>query len=125
MNKFSFLFFSFLLLFSCQESPERNCNDFKTGTFEFTSLIDGDNLTTTFVRKNNIEIDYFKSKIDTSSIRWINNCEYILKQMNPKSKQEEKSVHIKILTTTDSSYIFEFNTVGDSKKLRGTAYKKH
>ncbi len=91
----------------------------------FTTVVDGDSLTTTFVRENTIEIDYFKNQIDTSSIRWINDCEYILKQLNPKNKQEEKSIHIKILTTTDSSYTFEFNTVGDSKKLRGTAYKKH
>ncbi|WP_350291785.1 DNA topoisomerase IV [uncultured Croceitalea sp.] len=125
MNKFSLLFFSILLLSSCQEAPERNCKDFKTGTFMFTTVVDGDSLTTTFVRENTIEIDYFKNQIDTSSIRWINDCEYILKQLNPKNKQEEKSIHIKILTTTDSSYTFEFNTVGDSKKLRGTAYKKH
>ncbi|WP_350288622.1 DNA topoisomerase IV [uncultured Croceitalea sp.] len=125
MNKFSLLFFSILLLCSCQEAPERNCKDFKTGTFMFTTVVDGDSLTTTFVRENTIEIDYFKNQIDTSSIRWINDCEYILKQLNPKNKQEEKSIHIKILTTTDSSYTFEFNTVGNSKKLRGTAYKKH
>lgn len=124
MNKCIF-FLLIILLASCQESPERNCSEFKTGTFTFTSIVDGDSLTTTFVREGDIEIDYFKSKVDTSSVRWINDCEYILKQINPKNKQEEKSIHIKILTTTDSSYTFEFNSVGDSKKLRGTAYKKH
>ena len=112
-------------LVSCKNVPERNCTDFKTGSFSFTSIVDGDSLTTRFVRKDNIEIDYFKNSIDTSTVRWINDCEYILKQVNPKSIQEEKSIHIKMLTTTDSSYTFEFNTVGDSKKLRGTAYKKH
>lgn len=125
MNKLLLFFLFILLLFSCQEAPERNCKDFKTGTFTFTTVVDGDSLTTTFVRENTIEIDYFKNQIDTSSIRWINDCEYILKQLNPKNKQEEKSIHIKILTTTNSSYTFEFNTVGDSKKLRGTAYIKH
>ncbi|MFD2585690.1 DNA topoisomerase IV [Croceitalea marina] len=111
------------LMFSCQEAPERNCKDFKNGAFSFTSVVEGDSLTTTFVRKDGIEIDYFRNQVDTSSVRWINDCEYILKQLNPKNKQEEKSIHIKILTTTDSSYTFEFNTVGDSKKLRGTAIK--
>ena len=125
MKKTCGLLFALIILFSCTTPPERNCKDFKTGTFSFTSIVDGDSLTTRFIRKGNIEIDYFKNKIDTSTIRWINDCEYILKQVNPKSKQEEKSIHIKMLTTTDSSYTFEFNTVGDSKKLRGTAYKKH
>ncbi len=111
------------LMFSCQKAPERNCKDFKNGAFTFTSVVEGDSLTTTFVRKEGIEIDYFRNQVDTSSVRWINDCEYILKQLNPKNKQEEKSIHIKILTTTDSSYTFEFNTVGDSKRLRGTAIK--
>ena len=124
MNKFIF-FLIITLLISCQDGPERNCLDFKTGTYTFTSIVDGDSLTTTFIRKGSIEIDYFQKQIDTSSVRWINDCEYILKQINPKNKQEEKPIHIKILTTTNSSYTFEFNTVGDSKKLRGTAYKKH
>jgi len=124
MNKCIF-FLIITLLISCQDGPERNCLDFKTGTYTFTSIVDGDSLTTTFIRKGSIEIDYFQKQIDTSSVRWINDCEYILKQINPKNKQEEKPIHIKILTTTNSSYTFEFNTVGDSKKLRGTAYKKH
>jgi hypothetical protein len=124
MNK-SIFFLLIILLTSCQESPERNCSDFKTGTFTFTSIVGSDSLTTTFIRERNIEVDYFKNQVDTSNVRWINDCEYILKQVNPKNKQKEKSIHIKILTTTDSSYTFEFNTVGDSKKLRGTAYKKH
>jgi len=112
-----------LISFSCKNAPKRNCKDFKTGSFTFTSVLDGDSLTTRFVRKDSIEIDFFNNKIDTSAIRWINDCEYVLKQLHPKNKKEEKSIHIKILTTSDSSYTFEFNTVGDSKKLRGTAYK--
>ncbi|MDT0539622.1 MULTISPECIES: DNA topoisomerase IV [Croceitalea] len=99
--------------------------DFKTGTFEFTTTVDGDEVTTTFERTNDIEVDYFKGRQDSSTVKWINDCEYILKRINPKSRAEEKPIHIKILTTTNSSYTFEFNTVGDAKKLRGTAIKKH
>lgn len=122
MKKITLLLLTIIVI-SCKKAPERQCDTFKTGVFTFTSVVDGDSLTTKFIRKDNIEIDYFKNKIDTSSIRWINSCEYVLKQLHPANKQEEKSIHIKILTTTNSSYTFEFNTVGDSRKLRGTAYK--
>ena len=35
------------LIFSCY-NPERNCQDFKTGTFEYEALIGTELLTTTF-----------------------------------------------------------------------------
>ncbi|NNC34796.1 MAG: DNA topoisomerase IV [Croceitalea sp.] len=112
-----------IILVSCQ-SPQRNCVDFKTGTFEFSSEIDGEVATTTFVRNNDHEIESFRGSKDTSTLRWINDCEYILKRINPTNRDEEKPIHIKILTTSDSSYTFEFNVVGETNKLRGTAYKK-
>ncbi|MFK5973101.1 MAG: DNA topoisomerase IV [Flavobacteriaceae bacterium] len=118
--------FTFLLLLlfitSCYQ-PQRDCQTFKNGTFTFTSLIEGKETTTTFIRKDAIEIDYFEKKIDTSSIRWINDCEYIIRKMNPTNKAEEKSIHIKILSTTDDSYTFEYSLVGNSQKSRGTAIK--
>ncbi|GGG44435.1 hypothetical protein GCM10011414_12520 [Croceivirga lutea] len=108
---------------SCQSPPERNCTNFKEGTFSFSEIIDGDTLTTKFIRKDGIEIDFFNGNRDTSAVRWINDCEYILKKKNPNSKAEERPIQIKILTTTDSSYTFEYNIVGEPKKLRGTAIK--
>jgi len=110
------------LLISCY-NPERNCIDFKTGTFEYEALVGTEMLTTTFVRNDTIEIDYFKGKSDTSSIRWINDCEYIVKKINPKSMAEEKAIHMKILTTNGSEYIFEYNIVGDTNKQKGTVKK--
>lgn len=110
---------------SCEQSPQRNCTDFKTGKYRFSTVVEGDTLTTVFVRNETIEVEYFKESQDTSTVRWINDCEYVLKKLNPKSRAEEKSVHIKILTTTDSSYTFEFSAVGEPKKLRGTAIKTH
>jgi hypothetical protein len=114
-----------LLQMGCQEAPQRNCTKFKTGRFSFSTVVDNDTLTTVFVRNENIEVEYFQGRQDTSSVRWINDCEYILRKLNPRNRTEEKSVHIKILTTTDSSYTFEFSAVGESKKLRGTAIKTH
>lgn len=110
---------------SCQEPPQRDCSEFKNGKFSFSSVVEGDTLSTVFVRDDFIEVEYFNGRQDTSSVRWINDCEYILKKMYPKNRAEEKSVHIKILTTTDSSYTFEFSAVDEPKKLRGTAFKTH
>ncbi|TXN35809.1 DNA topoisomerase IV [Flagellimonas hymeniacidonis] len=115
----------FITFNACNEPPQRNCNDFKTGKFSFTSVIDGQEKTTTFSRTLDTEVDYFEGKQDTSSVRWINDCEYVLKNINPKSKAEEKSIHIKILTTSDSSYTFEYNAIGDKRKFKGTAHKIH
>lgn len=118
------LLFSFLIIFfiSCY-SPERKCENFKTGTFEFETFVGTETLKTTFIRNDSIEIDYFRGKADTSSVRWINDCEYIVKKLNPKSMVEEKAIHMKILTTDKNSYTFEYNIVGQTKKERGTAVK--
>lgn len=111
---------SILLLASCYQ-PQRDCKSFRDGTFIFTSEIDGESKTTTFVRGGAIEIDYFEGKSDTASVRWINECEYILKKLDPLNSNEEQAVHMKILSTTDTSYTFEYSILGNSKKLRGTA----
>ncbi|MEL6303567.1 MAG: DNA topoisomerase IV [Bacteroidota bacterium] len=125
MLKYFLALLGFLLLTKCSPPPERNCNNFKTGKFTFTAEISGKTVQTTFERFEKMEVEAFEGKRDTSEIRWINDCEYILKNKNPKNKADEKSIHIKILTTTDSSYTFEYGAVGESKKFRGTAFQKH
>ncbi|HLT50894.1 MAG TPA: hypothetical protein VKZ93_02990 [Arenibacter sp.] len=111
-----------LAVSSCYE-PERNCTDFKNGKFSFTAKIDDTEHTTIFVRKDSIEIDHFDGKIDTSSVRWINDCEYIVKKLHPKNMAEEKSIHMKILSTTTDSYTFEYRVVGSSNRSTGTAIR--
>lgn len=112
----------FFVILGCYQ-PERNCADFKNGSFSFTSVVDGKELQTTFTRNNNLEVDYFEGKVDSSTVRWINDCEYIVKKLNPKSRAEEKPIHMKILSTTDNSYTFEYSIVGEAKKQRGTVTK--
>ncbi|MFD0862167.1 DNA topoisomerase IV [Sungkyunkwania multivorans] len=108
---------------SCYER-ERNCADFKNGSFQFESSIGGETVTTTFVRNDTLEIDYYQGKADSASIRWINDCEYIVKKINPKTMSERKAIHMKILYTKGDSYTFEYSIVGDDKnKQRGTATK--
>ncbi|WP_103864721.1 DNA topoisomerase IV [Aquimarina sp. I32.4] len=112
----------FVLACSCYKQ-ERDCSNFHTGTFEFEAFLDGELVKTTFIRNNTIEIDFFKGKSDTSSIRWINECEYIVKKIHPKNMAERKAIHMKILTTDKNIYTFEYGMVGANNKQRGTAKK--
>ncbi|MBW2937974.1 DNA topoisomerase IV [Aureisphaera sp. CAU 1614] len=119
------IFLVFILLGSfiaCQQK-EKNCTNFKTGTFTFEALVGTELETTTFIRNDTIEIDYFRGKADTSSIRWINDCEYIVKKLNPKNMAEEKAVHIRILNSTNNQYTFDYAIVGQTTRKKGTATK--
>lgn len=111
-----------ILLTGCYER-ERDCTNFKTGKFKFEYEIDGEKHTTLFERREDIEIENYQGDIDTSTVRWINDCEYILQKINPKNMQEKKAVHMKILSTTEKTYNFEFNIVGDHNKQKGTVTK--
>jgi hypothetical protein len=106
----------FFLMISCYEQ-ERNCSDFKNGKFESEITIDGVKHTSTFERNDSIQIEIYNGVIDTFNIRWINDCEYIMKNSNPKNMAEKKSVSMKILTTNENTYVFEYNYVGDTNKL--------
>ena len=112
----------FLMLIGCQE-PKRNCATFKTGKFSYTQEINGKKEVSTFERFDNIQIENYKGKQDTTSIRWINDCEYIIQKINPKNMLEKKAIHFKILSTQNNEYTFEYSFVGSSEKSRGTVRK--
>ena len=121
MKKIAALF-SLVFLASCY-NHERNCTDFKTGKFEFKYEVDGVEKITTFIRTEDQEIDFYDGKIDTSSVRWINDCEYVIQKLNPKNREEQKAISMKILTTSKNSYTFEFGMVGSAQRQVGTVTK--
>lgn len=116
------LFIFLLPLVSCYDA-DRNCKDFKIGKFKFEYEVNGVKKTTFFERNDSIEIETFEGKTDTASIRWVNDCEYILQKLHPKNMAEEKAIGMKILTTSKNSYTFEFGMVGSDAKQRGTVTK--
>lgn len=118
-----FLVFIALILLQACFAPEQNCEKFQQGIFEFEALVDGEMKKTRFVRKKDIEIEYYDGKADTAIIRWINDCEYILKNKNPKNREAKNAMHFKILTTKYNQYTFEYSLVGSDNKQKGTAYK--
>ena len=109
--------------YSCYK-VERNCSNFRFGTFKYERVI-GEKLSTSFfIRNNDIEIEYYDNKIDTSKINWVNECEFILKKQNPINNIEKKPISIKIISTHEDYYIFEFSLVGDNtKRQRGKIFK--
>ena len=113
----------FIHLLGCN-LPERNCLDYKNGDFEFSTVVNGEVITSKFSRRDSIEIEYFENKIDTSFVNWVSDCEFILRKKNPTTSADKKAVNMKILSTSKDGYVFEFSIVGDKKNIfRGEAIK--
>jgi len=111
-----------LSLTSCYEAT-RNCRDYKTGSFYSEVKINNELFKSTFKRSEDLQVEIYNKKTDSSRLRWINDCEVVFKTTNPKNMAERKDIHLKILTTTDSSYTYEYSYVGETKKQKGTAYR--
>ena len=117
------VFFILVLFISCY-SLERDCKPFQQGEFKFTQIINGKIKSSYFTRDSIFEIELFEGKIDTSSIRWVNDCECILTKLNPNNNQEKRPIQIRIISTKDDRYTFEYSLVGDSKnRQRGSIQK--
>jgi len=123
MIKNTFSLFCFALLLQSCYQPERNCKAYKTGTFKFTYEIGDATKEGVFTRDEKYSIDYYDGKIDSATIRWFNECEFVLQDINSKS-----ALQYKIISTTDSSYTFQYKSAvkDPNKKLivkTGTAIR--
>ena len=97
-----------LILTSCY-NQECRCDLVKTGHFKSEITVDDQLLSTDILRTEDYQFETFNNKTDTFSIRWINDCEFILKNANQSSKSYSKSYHYKILSTqSDSCYTYLF-----------------
>lgn len=120
MKVFFLLSFLFVLsLTSCYE-PQRVCKDYHTGDFIFEYEVDGTKKSSNFTRTDKYSIEHYENKIDTATVRWLNDCEFVLSPSDNKTP-----IHYKILATTEDSYTFEYNVVGKKIKSKGTATKTH
>jgi len=117
-----FIFLILVFLSSCYQGT-RNCGNFKTGTYKAEVKIQDRLYTSTFKRTETLQIETYDGRTDSSEVRWINDCEVIFKTINPKSRIEKKNIHLKILSTTDSSYTYEYSYLGETKKQKGIAIK--
>lgn len=122
LRKIGSLLIVIVFVYACN-IPERDCASFKTGEFTFETLLNGELVTTRFTRNDTLEVDYFQGQIDSSSVRWINDCEFIVQNINPKSISQQKAIHMKIVYTEGDFYTFEYSLVGENIKQKGTAKK--
>jgi hypothetical protein len=116
-------FFSLLILTSCYD-VERNCKDFKTGKFQFDYVVNGVKKTTLFERTETMQIETYEGKTDTATVRWVNDCEFVLQKLHPKNIKEKKAISMRIVSTTKNSYTFEFGIIGSDEKQKGVAIKQ-
>ncbi len=118
----TFAFIAFIAI-SCF-NPERDCEAYHLGKFEFSYELDGKEIKSQFERTKKYEIENFNGKIDSASIKWINECEWIVTKLNPKTNQDKKPISIKIISTSKDSYNFEYHLVGNKKNIKRGVVKK-
>ena len=118
-----FLLLVILCTLSSCYNQERDCKKYQTGNYISDITINDSVYRSTFTRTKTLQIEEYNGKIDSTNVRWINDCEVIFKTINPKTRVDKKDIHLKILTTTDSSYTFEYSYVGESNKQKGIALK--
>ena len=115
--------FILFLLTSCY-SVDRDCENFKMGEFEFTYKLNDTIQRSLFTRTLDYEIEEFNNVIDSSSISWVNDCEFVLTKVNPKTNEEKRPVRIKIIRTYENSYDFEYSSVNEPIIIkRGTVIR--
>ncbi len=113
-----------LVIASCDKyNNNRECADFKTGTFIWEQESGGKLLKTRFVRTQDLQIEYFESQVDTSRVQWVNDCEWRVIPIDPKTNADSRAYLFKILNTTEDGYTFEFTQSGRDQIYRGTAIK--
>ena len=101
-----------LLLTSCY-TADRDCSQFRTGKFEFSYELNDTIKKSIFTRTLDYEIEEYDNVVDSSSISWVNDCEFILTKLNPKTNQEKRPVKIRIIRTYGDSYDFEYSSVSE------------
>jgi hypothetical protein len=122
VKKITTLIITSLLFSSCYQ-PERDCKKYKTGSFKFTYKLGETVKEGKFTRDEKYSVDYYENKIDSATVRWFNDCEFVLQDIHNKT-----AIQYKIISTTDSSYTFQYKSaVKDPNKelivKTGTAFK--
>lgn len=138
MRTFLGFLFVFILVVSCNNTPQGNPERFKKGTFEIPA---GEGYGKTFItRVDSLQIEEYTKEIsvykdsvttlkkvkhiDTLFIKWKNNFAYSLRMKNPKTKLDKDPIFVQINKVTDTSYSFTAKIGYSNFKQKGTVYLK-
>ncbi len=109
-----------LFIFSCN-TKRINILELREGTFE-TTLPDK-NVKSIAFRDKNIQIETYNNKKDTFTIKWLNNFEYELLKINPKSSLDSVPFIVKITKLSHNGYSFKAHYKGNKYIQKGEAVK--
>jgi hypothetical protein len=97
------LFCISIIFLSCQNKLECNPKEFKTGKFEFVQEVNGKKEITTFERTDKLQIETYKGRTDTASVRWVNDYEFVLQKLHPRNMAEKKAISMRFISSRASS----------------------
>ena len=103
--------------FSCVQKPSCVCTQFHDGTYLSVQTVNGTKDTTRIVRKGNEQIETYHGHKDTAVIRWVNDCELIVRPKHPHSMEDRKALSMKIIRTDINSCLVRYSYVGESKEF--------
>ncbi|MEE9349073.1 MAG: hypothetical protein V3U80_03435 [Flavobacteriaceae bacterium] len=108
-----------MIINSCEQKSTLSAKQIRTGTF--ISTLDNSDLTTKFIRNDSIQIDFFKSTIDSSYITWNSDFEYVLKNLNPKTKNDQFEFIVRITGIYADYYTYKGHFKGSKFNYSGKA----
>lgn len=118
VSKFTILSFVLcILLLSCALHKNKGCRQFRSGSFEISTRIDGNKVTHSIVRENDIqtETDKRTGQYSKLSVKWIDECRYELLVIEttmpfPDTIQKmRRTIPLKteIISWTNDYYVFK------------------
>ncbi len=118
--KLLFTILFFLFIYSCNNN-QINILELREGTFETT--LPKKNTKSIAVRTKTIQIETYNGKKDTFAIKWLNNFEYELLKIHPKSSLDSIPFMVKITKLSHNGYSFKAHYKGNKYIQKGKAIK--
>jgi len=112
---------SLFILNACKSERSSTSYSFETGHYK--SYLENKRDSSSFYRVDDLQIETYKSKIDTFQIKWKNKFEFRLKKLHPKSKLDSTDFVVKITKIKDNSYDFQAGYLNSNFKQKGSTYK--
>ena len=111
----------FATMVSCYKQPESKTINFKVGKYK--TVLEENDITSYAERNDSIQIETYNEAKDTFKIVWVNQFEYFLLKINPKSKLDSTPFYVKITAVKKNSYKFRAYYKGSNFKQKGIATK--